>query len=66
MCRQILVNLVDINLRVPRCRAWVYLGILATSLTHKTGNVRINVTLRRVRVTILAMEKQYVLLILSV
>jgi hypothetical protein len=30
------------------------------------GNVRINVTLRRVRVTVVAVEKQYVLNILSV
>jgi hypothetical protein len=33
---------------------------------NKTGYVRINVALRRVRVTILAVEKQYVLHILSV
>jgi hypothetical protein len=32
---------------------------------NKTGNVRINVTLRRVRVTIVATEKQKVLHILS-
>jgi hypothetical protein len=33
---------------------------------NKAGNVRINVTLRHVRVTIVAVEKQYVLYILSV
>jgi len=33
---------------------------------NKAGYVRINVALRRVRVTILAVEKQYVLHILSV
>jgi hypothetical protein len=32
----------------------------------KTGNVRINVTLRHVRATIIAVEKQLVLPILSV
>jgi len=32
---------------------------------NKTGNVRINITLRRVRVTIIAVEKQEVLYILS-
>jgi hypothetical protein len=34
--------------------------------SNKTGNVRINVALRRVRVTIVAVEKQSVLHILSV
>jgi hypothetical protein len=34
--------------------------------TNKAGNVRINVTLRRVRVTIVAVEKQKVLRVLSV
>ena len=33
---------------------------------NKKGSVRINVTLRRVRVTIVAVEKQLVLYILSV
>jgi hypothetical protein len=28
------------------------------TVTNKTGNVRINVTARRIRVTIVAMEKQ--------
>jgi hypothetical protein len=32
----------------------------------KTGNVRVNVTLRRVSVTVVEVEKQYVLHILSV
>jgi len=32
----------------------------------EAGNVRINVTLRRVRVTIVAVEKQYVLHFVSV
>jgi hypothetical protein len=35
-------------------------------LKNKKGNVRINVTLRRVRVTIVAVKKQLVLHILSV
>jgi hypothetical protein len=29
---------------------------------HKTGNVRINVTLSRLRVTLIALEKQYYIL----
>jgi len=29
-----------------------------TSLTNKTGNVTYNITLRRVRITIVAVEKQ--------
>ena len=33
---------------------------------NKTGNVRISLTLKRLRVTIVAVEKQYILLILSV
>jgi hypothetical protein len=33
---------------------------------YKTGNVRVNVTVRRVRITIVAVEKQYILHILSV
>jgi len=34
--------------------------------TNKRDNARINVTLRRVHVTVVAVEKQYVLHILSV
>jgi hypothetical protein len=33
---------------------------------YKRGNVRINITLRRVRENVAAVEKQYVLLTLSV
>jgi len=33
---------------------------------NKTGNVRINVTLRRVRVTIIAVKQLYVLNVMSV
>jgi hypothetical protein len=39
---------------------------VAVYCESKTGNVRINVTLRRVRITIFVVEKQYVLHILSV
>jgi hypothetical protein len=36
------------------------------SSTHKTGNVRINLKSKRVRVTIVVVENQYLLHILSV
>jgi hypothetical protein len=45
----------------------VYYTVRQTNAeVKKTGNVRINLTLRRVRITIVAAEKQYILHILSV
>jgi hypothetical protein len=40
--------------------------VLLGAIINKTGNVPINVTLRRLRVTIVVVEKQQVLRILSV
>ena len=41
-------------------------SVASRAVWNKTANARINVTWRRVRVTIVAVEKQYVLRILSV
>ena len=34
--------------------------ITTKNTVNKTGNVRINITLRRIHITIVAVEKQYV------
>jgi len=44
----------------------LFLTYMWLSTINKTGNVRINATLRRVRESIVAVEKQTVLQILSV
>jgi hypothetical protein len=45
---------------------WGVLPRYTEEVRKKTGNIDINVTLRRVRLNIVAVEKQYVLHILSV
>jgi len=40
-------------------------AITRTQMTNKTANIRVNTIFRRVRATIVVVEKQYVLYIMS-
>jgi hypothetical protein len=55
-----------VHVTVRHSPVWTYVHVPAASLHDMTGNVRINVTLRHVRVTILNVEEQKVLHILCV